>query len=236
MTDTALILAGGLGTRLRSVVADAPKCMAPVAGKPFLQYLIDFYLQQNIRHFVFSLGYKHEQVTQFLHDNYPELSYEYVVEKEPLGTGGAIHFALKAVQVPDILILNGDTFFGVSVAGLDAVHRNGNADCTIALKPMTNIDRYGVVEMDERGSITAFREKRPYAKGLINAGVYMLKVDSFLSGDWPEKFSFETDFLQSSTTHRLLGYTSDAYFIDIGIPEDYARAQTELPEHILLDI
>ncbi len=233
MTDTALILAGGLGTRLRSVVADAPKCMAPVAGKPFLQYLIDFYLKQNIRHFVFSLGYKHEQVTQFLQDNYPDHSFECVVEKEPLGTGGAIHYALKTVTVPQILILNGDTFFGVSVAALDAVHRKGNADCTIALKPMTNIDRYGVVELDERGSITAFREKKQYAQGLINGGVYMLNVETFLSRKWPEKFSFETDYLQSPTAHHLLGFPSDAYFIDIGIPEDYARAQTELREHII---
>lgn len=228
MITEAIVLAGGLGMRLKPVVADLPKSLAPVAGKPFLAYLLDYAKQQGIKKFVFALGYKTEQIEAFVKQYLPEGSYLFSVEEEPLGTGGAIYKACKQVSVSDTIILNADTFFGISFLHLSIIHQLRRAACTLALKPMKSFDRYGVVEID-RQVITGFSEKKYHESGLINGGVYALSTALFLQKTFPPVFSFEKDYLEKEFhKHRVLGMVSDSYFIDIGIPEDYQRAQNEL--------
>lgn len=224
-----IILAGGLGTRLRSEVPDLPKCMAPVSGKPFLEYLINYLLQQGVVHFIFSLGYMHESIEEFLNQAYPTLSYKIVIEQEPLGTGGAIALACKNATSENVIIMNGDTMFKVNISELLNYHINNNAECTLSLKPMNDFERYGVVKINKDGSIQSFNEKKYYQSGLINGGVYALNRISFLSVDFPEKFSFEKDYLEKYfSSNKMTGLIQDEYFIDIGIPEDFKRAGIEL--------
>lgn len=229
--NEAIILAGGLGTRLRSAVPDLPKCMAPVAGRPFLAYLIDYFTRKGIEKFIFSLGYKHEVIESFLESNYPTLPKEYAVEHEPLGTGGAIKLACGLASASDLLILNGDTYFGIDNVQLSNFHASNRADCSLALKPMQKFDRYGVVDLHADNMVKSFKEKQYYDQGLINGGVYALNRSSFLQQDLPTKFSFEKEYLESAK-HRLFGLVQDDYFIDIGIPADYDRAQTELVDAV----
>jgi len=224
-----IILAGGLGTRLRSAVPDLPKCMAPVAGKPFLSHIIDFLQQQGVKSFIFSLGYMHEVIEHFLQMSYPALNYQVCIEEEPLGTGGAIRLACSAATQENVLVLNGDTLFSIDAGKLMGFHLRETASCTLSLKPMKDFDRYGVVEINQEGSIQSFREKQYYQEGLINGGVYALNVQSFMELPFPDKFSFEKDYLEKYfSMQKMKGLIQDAYFIDIGIPEDFVRANKEL--------
>lgn len=225
----AIILAGGLGTRLRSAVPDLPKCMAPVNGKPFIAYVIDYLQSQGVEKFILSLGYKHGVITAFIKKQYPTLDVEYSIEKEPLGTGGAIRYACLKTSEGNVIVTNGDTLFKIDAAKLHGFHAMCGADCTLSLKPMKNFDRYGVVELNKDYSISCFKEKQQYEEGLINGGLYILNTKKFLSEYLPLKFSFEKDYLEALyTKRRMYGVIQDEYFIDIGIPEDYARAQREL--------
>jgi D-glycero-alpha-D-manno-heptose 1-phosphate guanylyltransferase len=228
MINEAIILAGGLGTRLRSAVPDLPKCMAPVAGKPFLTYVIKYYQAQGITKFIFLLGYKHEVITEYLDKEFNSLLRTILIEDEPLGTGGAIYQGCLKATEQNVLVLNGDTYFEIDVPSLALFHKEKKADCTIALKQMSNTDRYGVVETDNEGRITSFKEKKFYEKPLINGGVYALNVSSLLKEDFPDRFSFEKDFFENYYVQKkIYGLQQNGYFIDIGIPEDYARAQIE---------
>jgi D-glycero-alpha-D-manno-heptose 1-phosphate guanylyltransferase len=229
MIKEAIILAGGLGTRLRSAVPDLPKCMAPVNGKPFIAYVIEELKQQGIDSFIFSLGYKSEAIIEFINIHYTNLNIQYSVEEEPLGTGGAIKLACIKATEKNIIVTNGDTLFKVNITALSELHEKANAACTLSLKPMQNFERYGVVEIDENKQITSFKEKQFYEQGLINGGVYALSVDDILQSNLPEKFSFEKDYLEIFyRTKKMMGSVQDGYFIDIGIPEDYLKAQKEL--------
>ena len=233
MNKEAIILAGGLGTRLRTVVSDLPKCMAPVAGKPFIYYILENLIKQKVEHFIFSVGYKSESITNYIKENYSFLKYSFAIEESPLGTGGAIKNALTKTQEDNILILNGDTLFDVDIDTLYQFNNNKNSSCTLCLKPMSEFERYGVVEMKEDNSISSFKEKKYYKEGLINGGIYLLNKKVFQSVDLPEKFSFEKDFLeQYYTQYQMFGFVQDHYFIDIGIPEDYERAQIEFKMRI----
>jgi len=229
METQAIILAGGLGTRLRSAVADLPKCMAPVAGKPFLQYVINYLQEQGIDSFIFSLGYMHEVIENFLLQHYPLLNYQLSIEEEPLGTGGAIQLALSKTGSGNVLVLNGDTLFRINTTKLLSFHEQNGAACTLALKPMHDFDRYGVVEINKDGFVQSFNEKQFYKSGLINGGVYALNVAEFLSLQLHGKFSFEKDYLEKYyATQRMMGLVQDEYFIDIGIPEDLEQAGVDL--------
>jgi D-glycero-alpha-D-manno-heptose 1-phosphate guanylyltransferase len=202
--------------------------MAPVAGKPFLFYVINYLRMQGIERFVFSLGYKHEIIEEYLAAHFPTMKYECSVENEPLGTGGAIKLASKLATAADVLIANGDTFFSVNVEDLFSFHREHNAECTLSLKPMQRFDRYGVVSCNADGLIETFNEKKYYEQGLINGGMYLLNLGKFHSRNLPDKFSFEKDYLESySAEHVIYGVVQDRYFIDIGIPEDYNLAQRD---------
>jgi D-glycero-alpha-D-manno-heptose 1-phosphate guanylyltransferase len=224
-----IILAGGLGTRLRTAVPDLPKCMAPVAGKPFLSHIISYLLRQKVNSFIFSLGYMHEAIESYLHEAYPGLNYTTCIEEEPLGTGGAIRLACTKATQQNVLVLNGDTLFSIDAMKLMHFHEREMAACTLSLKPMTDFNRYGVVEINQDGNIQSFLEKQYYEAGLINGGVYALNVQSFMELPFPDKFSFEKDYLEKYfPIQKMKGLVQDAYFIDIGIPEDFARANKEL--------
>ncbi len=239
MIKEAVILAGGLGTRLRSVVSDLPKCMAPVAGKPFLHYVIAHLQQEGIQNFIFSVGYKSESIVDYINNQYMKnsiMNIQFSIEDEPLGTGGAIKLACKKISVPkdpfgekNILICNGDTLFKINIEKLSNFHLQHNSDCTLSLKQMNNFDRYGVVELNDDDSIQSFKEKQFYENGSINGGMYALNADKFNKENLPEKFSFEKDYLEKFVDKRnMYAMIQDEYFIDIGIPEDYERAQKEL--------
>lgn len=223
----AIILAGGFGTRLRSVVNDVPKPMAPVAGRPFLSYLLDDLSRQEYSHIVLATGYLHEKVEDYFGNEYQGLALDYARELQPLGTGGAIVNALQYCCEECVTVLNGDTLFLVDHDRLLSI--GDESRLTLVLRHVPDAGRYGAVEIDNDGHVTAFREKDPTAgNGLINGGIYRLRR-SLLDG-WPvgQKFSFEKEIMQP-LREPFRAYLSDTYFIDIGVPEDYSRAQKELP-------
>lgn len=231
-----IILAGGLGTRLRSVISDIPKCMAPVAGKPFLSYLLTYLSKYNVERVVLSVGYLREAIFEWMEENGKKYPFEivYAVEEEPLGTGGGIRLALGQAKSSQVAILNGDTFFDVDLDTLLAKHNEAHRPISLALKTMRNFDRYGRVLLQvNNNEIVAFKEKSFCNEGLINGGVYMVNRNTDLFDSLPPKFSFETELLQPQCLkHNLSGFVYDRYFIDIGIPSDYQRAQTELLSEI----
>lgn len=224
----AIVLAGGLGTRLRSAVPDLPKCMAPVNGRPFLSYLIDYFQGQGINRYIFSVGYRHEVIVDYIRKEYPSLNASFSIEEQPLGTGGGIYLSLQQARQSQVLILNGDTLFKVDVDELLSFHLQHPAECSLALKPMTDFDRYGVVETDASGCVRQFLEKKPYQQGNINGGVYAINRERFLERAFPSVFSFEKEYLEKAVTENcLFGQVQKGYFIDIGIPEDYQKAQLD---------
>ena len=273
----AVVLAGGLGTRLRSVIQDIPKCMAPIGcpvtpdgtpvspygapvtpdliggllPQPFLAYIFDWLASYKITRVILSVGYLKESIMEWVSSQDFPFEVDYAVEETPLGTGGGIRLALSKCRERKVVVVNGDTFFPVD---LDAIPFD--APITVALKPMTDFDRYGAVSVapdslpvtpdgtpvtpdsapvtpDLIGGLTrvvAFHEKAHVDHGLINGGVYA--INGLDLSAFPEKFSFEKDVLEPlAATGQVGGWVSDTYFIDIGIPDDYARAQTELPQY-----
>jgi D-glycero-alpha-D-manno-heptose 1-phosphate guanylyltransferase len=225
-----IVLAGGLGTRLRTVVSEMPKCMAPVCGKPFLYYLLSHLNRfTSVKKIILSLGYKSEVIidwTQSINDF--NFGYIYAIESEPLGTGGAIKKALDYASEENVLILNGDTFFDVDLAIFSHQHISHNALLSVALKPMTDFERYGNVEVNSKHVVTAFQEKTYCKQGQINGGIYLLKNNSKVLSDYPDKFSYELEFIHPQVqTGSIYGFIHSGYFIDIGIPEDYTKANIE---------
>lgn len=234
MGKEVIILAGGLGTRLRDVVKDVPKCMAPVAGKPFLWYLLKYLARFDVRKVVLSTGYLHEIIKEWVALNWKYFPFEIhiVREPEPLGTGGALKFVLQRGCQTDVILINGDTFFDVDLDELYEAHRLYPSSITMALKPMANFDRYGNVKIDSvNNQILRFEEKQPCAKGLINGGVYAINTCEPLFEGLADKFSYEREVLtRQCELGKLYGVKQNGYFIDIGIPSDYERAQGELPK------
>lgn len=225
----AIILAGGLGTRLQGVIGAKPKCMAPIAGTPFLHYLLTYLELQQVKRVVLALGYLHQEVKQYLENNSYNLNFHFVIESKALGTGGAIVNALKHCTSPNVIICNGDTLFLTSLNSFYKKHFEANTICTIALKPMKHFERYGTVHFDERQQVSRFEEKKAQQEGYINAGLYVINKEQFLLKPFVDSFSFEKDYLeQYYKQEKIAVYVSDAYFLDIGIPEDYQKAQTEI--------
>lgn len=229
MIKEAIILAGGMGTRLQSVVTEIPKPMAPIGGRPFLAILLDNLNDQGIYHVILAVGYKYEVIKEYFGEQYKNISIDYAIELEPLGTGGAVSLALQFLNGNEFILMNGDTLFDVELNELSDIYHNNNADISIALKPVANQDRYGLVKIDEDDKIVEFTEKQPIDKGLINGGVYASSKTFISSLDLPLKYSWEKDVLEVQTTKaKMYGFETDSYFIDIGIPTDYAKAQIEL--------
>jgi D-glycero-alpha-D-manno-heptose 1-phosphate guanylyltransferase len=226
MTE-CIILCGGLGTRLAHVVADVPKSMAPIGDRPFLSYILDDLIAKGIRRFVLAVGYKKESVSGFYGSDYKGVSVDYSAEDSPLGTGGAIRKALDLCKGTHVFVVNGDTFFDVDLKSMLAAATDNGFDVTIAVKQLANFDRYGTVSIDD-GVVVKFHEKAATRKGFINGGVYL--IGQRLKERLPEgRFSFERDFMEQRTESIRIGaFPSDGYFIDIGVPEDYRRACTDL--------
>lgn len=230
MIRSAIILAGGLGTRLQSVVKDLPKPMADISGKPFLEYLLLRLSQQGIKKVILSVGYKWESIRDYFGERFQEVSIQYSIEDHPLKTGGAILKAVRSADEESFFVFNGDTFFDLDSADFCRQHERSEGLLSVALKRMNNFDRYGVVRTDSENRILEFEEKRFHEAGNINAGVYLLNRGLFDHLSFPEKFSFEKDLMERYCREmKFFGFPFDGYFIDIGIPEDYARAQQELP-------
>lgn len=228
-----IVLAGGLGTRLRAAVADVPKPMAPVGGIPFLEYVFHHAAQQGVTRFLLSCGYRHEVIQRHFGSAFQGIPLDYFVEDTPRGTGGGIKQVLEQTRDEEFLVLNGDTIFCLPLADFAQRSRRTDADLCLALKPMRDISRYGVVEIDAAQRITAFREKAHYDAGFINGGVYFLRRRLFDGLSLPEVFSFERDVMEACyLQRRFYGFAYDDYFIDIGIPEDFHRARRELPQRL----
>jgi D-glycero-alpha-D-manno-heptose 1-phosphate guanylyltransferase len=233
MHNEVIILAGGLGTRLKGVISDIPKPMAPIGSFPFLCFLFKYLKQYNVNKVILAVGYKYENIELYFGNSYLGISITYAIENEPLGTGGAIANALNYAKNNNVFLLNGDTFFAVNLNHLYQLHIKTEAQLTLSLKPMCNFKRYGTVEVNHTKIIT-FNEKKPLEKGLINGGVYVLNKSLFEQTNLPQKFSFETDIMENGVSKwNMQAYISNGYFIDIGIPEDYEKAQSELPEQFL---
>ncbi len=226
---SAIILAGGLGTRLRQAVPDLPKPMAPLDGRPFLEYQIDYWIGQGVRCFVLSVGYKHELIERHFGTTYRGAEIAYAVEAAPLGTGGGLLLAMSMIRAAGPwLVLNGDTFFDVHLAELTKFHETRQAEITLSLFPVENNTRYTGVEIDGAQRITKLKSIGDGSRQLINGGVYLL-AETALSGlpyRAGDKASFESDILERALEagKRLYGYSSNGKFIDIGVPEDYSRA------------
>jgi D-glycero-alpha-D-manno-heptose 1-phosphate guanylyltransferase len=225
----AIILAGGLGTRLREIIWDLPKPMAPVGGKPFLHYILERLEMQGVRRVILAVGYKHETISSYFGHRFGEIRITYSVEEEPLGTGGALKKAMTQIASDQVLLLNGDTMFHVDIPRLVQVHIDRAADLTLSLKPMKHFDRYGAVIVSSDCRVLSFQEKRMCESGLINGGVYVARTDLWDPFQLLAPFSFE-QFLGNPGAQKLnmYGFLSEGYFIDIGIPEDYERAKSEL--------
>ncbi len=229
MTNEAIILAGGFGTRLASVI-DVPKPMAPINDIPFLEYILNYLAKHQVTIIHLAVGYKYQVIVDYFGNKYKNLTLNYVVEDSPLGTGGAVKKALDKVNSNTVFIINGDTFFDVDLAQMEKQFTLNNATVALALKPMQNFDRYGVVEVNSSNKIVAFKEKKHCESGAINGGIYLLKTNIFEGLDFPAQFSLEQDYFDKYCLEtNFLGFISDTYFIDIGIPTDYAKAQLELP-------
>ena len=224
-----VILCGGLGTRLGGVVSEVPKCLAPVAGRPFLAWLLDYLEQQGAHHIVFSVGHLRQQVIDFVESEPRTFSYHFAQEETPLGTGGGIRLALSYCTEDEVFILNGDTFFPANLASVPTL-----GPITVVLKRMKRFSRYGAVRLNG-STVTTFEEKAFCEDGLISGGLYLVKRSQLDLTPFPQKFSIEKDVLEPFAAKGLVnGCVSGAYFIDIGIPEDYAQAQKEIPEWFAL--
>ena len=229
MTKEAIILAGGFGTRLKGVVYEVPKSMAMINDKPFLEYQLNYLEYWGINHVILSVGYKAELIKNHFQNKYKSISIEYVEEKEPLGTGGAIKLAMSKVNSLTVFVLNGDTLFDVSLKRLFDFGRIKDASVCIALRFVPESGRYGSIKIDSDARITGFVEKADvYREEFINGGIYCINTRYFKNKELPEKLSIEKDFFEKYYESDLMyGFKSYSFFMDIGTPEDYKKAQNE---------
>lgn len=226
----AIVLAGGFGTRLQSVVPDLPKAMAPIEGQPFLAYLLRYLKKQGISRVLLSVHYLKEIIMDYFQDNFEGLSIDYVIENEPLGTGGAMLYSLACITTTEpVFVLNGDTFVKLNYHEMYQQHLNQETRLTFALREVQDCSRYGKV-LTDKAHIIGFKEKGESGRGCINAGVYLMNSDVFRAYPVHGAFSFEEDFiLPYLSSLRPHYFMAKDYFIDIGIPDDYNRAKRELP-------
>lgn len=224
-----IILAGGLGTRLRTVVNDVPKPMAKIDGTPFLEILLDNMLHYGATEFILCVSYMREKISSYFSDSYKGCPIRYSIEEEPLGTGGAIKQAFDLFGLDKAVVINGDSFIKMDYA--DFYKKNSSQILSIALKYMENASRYGLVETQEK-YIRCFNEKSAEAKsGLINAGIYLINKSLWQYAPGEAKFSFEKDILEKHINEiKATYYQTEDYFIDIGVPESYAQADKELKQ------
>ena len=235
----AIIIAGGEGRRLQSVVSDVPKPMAKVGGRPFLEYLVSQLKAAGVTRIVMSVSHKAHVIKDHFGDGSRfGVPMRCAEEKELLGTGGAICYAAKESNIADIFfVMNGDSYFDIDLKALARAHTASGAVGTLALRKFMNPYRSGVVEIDRNSRIVKFHEKKPvHGEALINGGVYVLSRSIFEHLPNKQKFSMEEEGFPAAIEAGLHGEVCEGYFIDIGIPEDFARAQEELPRHIKSEV
>lgn len=229
----AIILVGGLGTRLGELTKTTPKPMLPIRNVPFLERLLVHLKKQGISRVILAVGYKREVVESYfckVDDALPEIVYS--VEKAPLGTGGAIAQALSLVKGSYVFVLNGDSYLDLDYSKMMDDHLVKNADITIASYFISPADRYGVMEVSQNGEVVSFQEKGAASEGLINGGIYLLNVAHFSKlfiSLGRDVFSFEESVLSNQSLGvKKYHYPTRGYFLDIGVPSDYKKAQLEL--------
>ncbi len=229
---TAIVLAGGLGTRLQSVTGDLPKPMVPVGGRPFLEHLLEFLARAGVVRVVLALGYRADVVERHFRDGSAiGLDVTYQVERQPLGTGGAIGQAAAAERGRPLLVLNGDSFLAVDLRAMLGAHVAGGECATLALARVSSAGRFGLVEMGIGNRVLRFSEKSSEAPGFVNAGIYLLEEPAIAS--IPDgASSFEHDTLPALVAKGVQAFPSEGYFVDIGVPADYRRV-AEAPEEFL---
>ena len=223
----AIILAGGFGTRLKSVVSDMPKPMAPVAGRPFLEILMAQLADRGFRRVILSLGHMAEKISNHFGARFQGMELVYEVETVPLGTGGALAAALTHCRADHVYVFNGDTYLELEVELAEA-HWQNHGQPIIVGKEVSDVSRYGRLVV-EGNRLMGFSEKGESGPGLINVGCYILPVD--ILEDMPDVkcFSLEKDYFTSAVQKRAFHvFATRGHFIDIGVPEDYHRAQSEL--------
>jgi len=222
----AIILAGGRGTRLRSVVADRPKPLAEVLGRPYITFLLDQLADSGCRQVVISTGYKARMVEEALGDEYRSLRLSYARESEPLGTGGGIRLAMDQAAGDTILALNGDSYCAADLAAYADWFSQASREASMLLVGMDDTSRYGRVDMDETGLVTSFVEKGAgNGHGYINAGIYLLKRSVMEGIPAGTAFSLEREVFPGLIGRGLFGYPVDVPFLDIGTPESYAMTE-----------
>jgi D-glycero-alpha-D-manno-heptose 1-phosphate guanylyltransferase len=230
MITTAIILAGGFGTRLQSVVNDLPKPMAPINGEPFLNYQLNYLKHYGIKNVILSVGYLAEKIKAYYGSNFNGLEIDYVVEENPMGTGGGIRLALEKCTESLSFVLNGDSFFDVDLIKFYDLHIQNRSQISLALRKVNNSARYGTIEKTKENIISSFKEKSGIDhEGIINGGVYLLDKNLYLQKTpSATNFSIEKDFFEKQLSNSLIsGFEFEGYFIDIGIPEDYLKAQND---------
>ena len=227
---SAIILAGGLGTRLRNEVPDLPKPMAPINGKPFLEYLLDYWHTQGIEHFHLSIGYMGDKIYNYFGIKYKDAKLSYSIENKPLGTGGGLKLSLNEISSHnDLLLLNGDTFFKIPLQEIKNFHLINNSLMTLSLFKFNESKRFGEIILDKNSSIINFKEKSESLSGFANGGVYMLnknKLRNFLQPFEREKVSLENDIIRLLIESKkiLKGIKFKKPFLDIGVPKDFQKA------------
>ena len=226
IVTTAIILAGGLGTRLKKAVPNLPKPMAPILGRPFLEYQMDYWIGQGVNKFILSIGYLNQAITEHFGREYQEASIDYVIEDKPLGTGGALLMAAQGLNEP-FLVLNGDTFFEVDLNLLNDFHNKQSSEWTLSLFRANQSGRYMGLKLADNGEILTL-ESGSSDSSLFNGGVYLINPSVFdmLDQALGEKISLENDLLPNFITSGglLYGIECIGKFIDIGLPKDYHHA------------
>lgn len=223
--SVCIVLAGGLGTRLRSVVADRPKCLAPVGERPFLALQLDMLATRGIQRFVLSLGHMASMVQRAIAPLQARLRIDTVIEPEPLGTGGAILHTMQIADIGECLVTNGDTWLDADLSGLiaplnPAAHEKLRLGCTV----VADRSRYGGVAFEGSGLVAGFIPKGAEGSGPINAGFYRVHRSAFDGWSAGSTFSLEADVLPGLVAAGAVSATPlDGGFIDIGVPEDYRR-------------
>jgi len=226
MEISAVILAGGLGTRLRGVVDDRPKVMAPVAGRPFITHLLDQLAASGIRQVTLCTGYLAEIVHSELGNAYAGMHLRYSAEERPLGTGGALRLAAGCLSGETVLVLNGDSYCHCNLAEFRAGWAASGARGGMALVRVADVSRFGAVLTDDASRVMNFVEKGDQSgPGWINAGLYLLPVDLIRGLEADRPLSLEREVIPRLVTEGLFAYPCPGPFIDIGIPEEYQRAQ-----------
>lgn len=225
LADEAIILAGGLGTRLRPIISDVPKPLAPVAGRPFLAWMLDAYARRGFRRVILATGYLGDRIEEAVGNAWQGLDIVYSREREPLGTGGALRLAVGLAEGDWVHVGNGDTYLDFEPQDLEAAASATNASAVVALAAVDDVARYGAVEV-EGPRIVRFREKGGQGPGLINAGSCLLQRSLLEDARMSAPFSFEEGILLPQTqAGRVAHMDRTEHFIDIGVPADYLRAE-----------